>query len=99
MTGYRSRRFTLPDLEPPEPGTRDDDPVLVHTASSSMEAYALRARLESEDISVFVKGESEGPYRMAYTPIYLYVPRRLEVQARLVLAGVLAGELSLPDEG
>ncbi len=72
--------------------------MAIHVASSSVEAYGLRARLEAEDIPVFVKGESEGPYRMAYTPIYLYVPRRLEVQARLVLAGVLAGELSLPEE-
>ena len=72
--------------------------ALVHVASSSMEAYGLRARLEAEDIPVFVKGESEGPYRMAYTPIYLYVPQAMEVQAQLVLADALGGGLSLPEE-
>lgn len=72
--------------------------VLVHVANTSVEAYGLRARLEAEDIPVFVKGESEGPYRMAYTPIYLFVEGRFEVQARLVLADALGGELSLPEE-
>ena len=72
--------------------------MLVHVADSSFQAYALRARLEAEEIPVFVKGESEGPYRMAYTLVRLYVPAGVEVQARLVLARALAGDLSLPAE-
>lgn len=81
-----------PPVEP------DKSLVLVHVANSSFEAYALRARLEAEDIPVFVKGESEGPYRMAYTLVRLYVPADLEIQARVILAGAVAGDLSLPAE-
>ena len=85
----------------PDPAVASDTGdrlVVVHVASTSMEAYGLRAVLEAEDIPVFVKGESEGPYRMAYTTIYLYAPEAFEVQARLILAEALDGALSLPDE-
>jgi hypothetical protein len=71
---------------------------MVHVASSSMEAHALRGRLESEDIPVFVKGEHDGPYRMAYGPVLMYVPADLEVQARLVLAQALSGGLSVSED-
>jgi len=63
-----------------------------------MEAHALRGRLEAEDIPVFVKGEHEGPYRMAYGPVLMFVPEDLEVQARLVLAQALSGGLRVSDD-
>jgi hypothetical protein len=83
----------------PKPDEADAGLVLVHVANTSFEAYALRARLEAEDIPVFVKGESEGPYRMAYTAVRLYVPERVEVQARMLIAEAQSGEWTLPDEG
>ncbi len=81
---------------PPHAGERDRRPVLVHVAQSSFEAYGLRARLEAEEIPVFLKGESEGPYRMAYTQVFLYVPEDVEVHARLIIGQALSGGLSLP---
>jgi hypothetical protein len=71
--------------------------VLVHVAASGMEGYVLRGRLESEGIPVFLKGESEGPYRMAYGAVYLWVPEEVEVQARLILGEALSGDLLVPE--
>ncbi len=70
--------------------------VLVHTASTPADGYLIRSRLESEDIPVFIKGETEGPYR--FGPVYVLVPEEYEVQARLVLAEVLQGDLELPGD-
>jgi hypothetical protein len=63
--------------------SEDEDFVRVLTTSSIPEGYLAKARLESEGISVMLKGEAEGPYRMG--PVHLFVPAGLEVQARLVL--------------
>src|SRR5207249_11324335 len=52
--------------------------VLVFASSSIPEGLLAKGLLESEVISVFVKGESEGPYRMG--PVYLFVPEEFEVQ-------------------
>ncbi|HEX6262008.1 MAG TPA: hypothetical protein VF097_04075 [Actinomycetota bacterium] len=69
--------------------------VLIHTAANPTAGLLVKSRLESEDIPVFAKGELEGPYRVG--PVYLWVPRDLEVQARLVLAEILGGGLELPE--
>ena len=60
--------------------------VLVFVAVRIPEGMLAKGLLESEGITVFVKGESEGPYRMG--PVYLWVPEELEVQARHLLASV-----------
>jgi hypothetical protein len=67
--------------------------IQVHTAPSATEGHLARARLESEGIPVFTKGEGDGPYRMG--PLHLWVDEALEVQARMVLDVVLGGELAL----
>jgi hypothetical protein len=66
--------------------------VLVFASSSIPEGLLAKGLLESEGISVFVKGESEGPYRMG--PVYLFVPEEFEVQARLALAEAESGARS-----
>lgn len=66
--------------------------VLVFVTARIPEGLLAKGLLESEGIRVFLKGESEGPYRMG--PVYLWVPEEEEVQARLVLASVGA-----PEEG
>ncbi|HZD78742.1 MAG TPA: hypothetical protein VE646_01715 [Actinomycetota bacterium] len=73
-----------------------DDLVLIHTAPSTMAGLLVKGRLESEDIPVFAKGEIEGPYR--FGPIYLWVPRDVEVQARLIVAEMEAGGMALDAE-
>jgi hypothetical protein len=60
--------------------------VLVFVSVRIPEGLLAKGLLESEGIRVFVKGESEGPYRMG--PVYLWVPEEEEVQARLVLDSV-----------
>ena len=70
-----------------------DEFVLVWSTSSVPEAEVAKARLEDEGIAVLMKGGSEGPYRMG--PAHLFVPARLEVQARLILEG---SETSISDE-
>ncbi len=62
--------------------------VRIFVTASIPEGHLARGLLESEGIPVFVKGESEGPYRMG--PMYLYVPEDFEINARLVLAEVKA---------
>lgn len=62
--------------------------VLVFTATSIPEGLLARSLLESDGIPVFVKGESEGPYRLG--PVYLWVPEEFEVQAGVLLADAVA---------
>jgi hypothetical protein len=62
--------------------------VLVFTGTSIPEGLLARSILESDGIPVFVKGESEGPYRLG--PVYLWVPEEFEVQAGVLLADAVA---------
>ena len=72
--------------------------VLLLTATSIPEGLLARSLLESEGIPVFVKGESEGPYRLG--PVYLWVPEELEVQAGMILAEARSASADRPaDEG
>lgn len=75
-----------------------DDFVYAWTTGSLPEAYLLKGRLEADGIPVLLKGEGEGPYRMA--PAELWVPASLEVQARMILeaARAEADEASTDDE-
>jgi hypothetical protein len=57
--------------------------VMVFASSRIPEGLLAKGLLESHGITVFVKGESEGPYRMG--PVYLWVPEELELDARQVL--------------
>lgn len=67
-----------------------EDFVRVLTTTSVPEGHLAKALLESEGISVMLKGEGEGPYRMG--PVHLFVPAGLEVQAQLVLDAVNAAQ-------
>jgi hypothetical protein len=60
-----------------------EDFVLAYSTASMAEGYIAKGRLEAEGIPVLVKGEAEGPYPTG--PMYLWVPRSLEIQARLIL--------------
>jgi hypothetical protein len=58
--------------------------VMVFASSGIPEGMLVKGMLEADDIPVFVKGESLGPYRVG--PVYLWVPEEFEVQARLAIA-------------
>lgn len=66
-----------------------DDFVQVYATGNITDGYLVKGRLEAEGITVLVKGESEGPYRVG--PVYLWVPASLEVQARLILESIESG--------
>jgi len=70
--------------------------VLVFASSQIPEGMLVKGLLESEGIRVFVKGESQGPYRVG--PVYLWVPEEFEIQARLLVEDAQAGRLSTEDE-
>jgi Putative prokaryotic signal transducing protein len=77
--------------------------VLIRAVSNATEGHLLQGRLEAEGIPVLAKGEGDGPYRMG--PLYLWVNEEHEVQARLIVAEVEGGTLTidesdeLPEEG
>ena len=51
--------------------------------------------MEAEGIPVLVKGEGDGPYR--FGPLYLWVHEENEIQARLILAEVDGGSLTIDE--
>ena len=75
--------------------------VLVFSTSSIPEGHLVKGLLESEGITVAMKGESEGPYRIG--PVFLWVPEALEAQARLLIEDARSADGSdadsNPDEG
>ncbi len=62
---------------------------LVLTATSLPAGRVAKGLLESQGIPVFVKGESEGPYRVG--PMYLLVPEEYEAEARALLLEAESG--------
>jgi hypothetical protein len=70
--------------------------VLVLTTGTVTEGLLARGILEAEGVPVLTKGEGEGPYRMG--PVQLWVPEEFEVQARLVIEGIPAGDETSPAE-
>jgi hypothetical protein len=70
--------------------------VLVHIAPNATDGHLLQGRLEAEGIPVLSKGEGDGPYRIG--PLYLWVREEHEVQARLVIAEVKGGGLTLSED-
>jgi hypothetical protein len=63
--------------------------ILVLSSASSTEGLLAKGFLESEGISVLVKGESEGPYRLGQ--IYLWVAEEDEGRARALLESARSG--------
>ncbi len=63
--------------------------VPAFAARTIPEGLLVRSLLESQGVPVFVKGESEGPYRLG--PVYLWVPEEFEVQAGIIIAEARAG--------
>ena len=64
--------------------------VRIYSTGSIMDGYIVKGRLEAEGISVHLKGEAEGPYRMG--PVYLFVSKADELRARGLLESVAIAE-------
>lgn len=71
--------------------------VLVFSTASIPEGLLVKGLLESEDIPVTVKGESEGPYRMG--PVFLWVPSDHEARARRVIEDARSGNQFVGENG
>ena len=65
------------------------DLVRVWATGDPFEGELMRGRLEAEGISVLMKGDGEGPYRVG--PVYLFVPAEQQEDARAVLEAIASG--------
>ena len=65
------------------------DLVRVWATGDPFEGEMMRGRLEAEGISVLMKGDGEGPYRVG--PVYLFVQSEQEADARAVLEAIASG--------
>jgi putative signal transducing protein len=70
--------------------------VRVYATADQVSGQLLRGRLESEGITVLLKGDGEGPYRAG--PVYLFVDEQDEARAKAVIDAVASGAYAL-DEG
>jgi hypothetical protein len=70
-----------------------DGLVQIYASADTTDGLLMQGRLETEDIPVMLKGESEGPYRMG--PTYLWVPAEHEARAREIVEAVRAGAYAL----
>jgi hypothetical protein len=69
--------------------------VSVFLTQSWVEAELAKGRLEAEGISVYLKGEHEGPYPTG--PSELFVPSSSEAEARRIIEQIGSGSYALPD--
>ena len=74
-----------------------EDLVSVFWTQSWVEGEITKGRLEAEGIPVDLRGGGEGPYPTG--PAELFVPSRLEAQARRILEQVESGSYEVPDGG
>lgn len=70
--------------------------VQVYASGDATDGALMQGRLESEGISVLLKGESEGPYPTG--PSYLWVAAKDEALARQVIEAVRSGAYALDDD-
>jgi hypothetical protein len=78
-------------------GCMDERPLVrIYASGNPTDGHLMRGRLEAEGISVMLKGESEGPYRLG--PVYLWVPAEQEAAARSIVDAVRSGAFALEDE-
>ena len=74
----------------------DDTTVRIYASADRTDGLLMQGRLESEGIQVLLKGESEGPYRMG--PTYLWVSSADEVLARQIVDAVRSGAYELAED-
>jgi putative signal transducing protein len=72
-----------------------EDFVSVFLTQSWVEAELAKGRLEAEGISVYLRGEHEGPYPTG--PSELFVPRSSEARARRIIELIGSGSYELLD--
>jgi hypothetical protein len=73
-----------------------DELVRVYASGDAFAAQLMRGRLEAEDISVLMKGEAGGPYRMG--PCYLWVAQEDATRAKVIVEAVESGAFAIGDD-
>jgi hypothetical protein len=71
----------------------EQGPIRVYASGDAVKGELMRGRLEAEGITVMVKGEAEGPYRMGN--IQLWVAPEDEARAEAVIEAVESGAYAL----
>jgi hypothetical protein len=72
------------------------DVVKIYATPDAIDGQLMRGRLEAEGISVMMKGEGEGPYRVG--PAYLWVSAEDEVRGRAVVDAVSSGAFAIAED-
>jgi Putative prokaryotic signal transducing protein len=77
-------------------GSMSDHVVRIYASTDTFGAELMKGRLQSEGISVMMKGENEGPYRMG--PASLWVISDDEIRARAIVDAVGSGAFEVQDD-
>ena len=70
--------------------------VRIYASGNAFDGKLTMGRLQAEGIAVMLKGEGEGPYHAG--PVYLWVAREDEEQAREIIDAIAAGEYAMTDD-
>jgi hypothetical protein len=70
--------------------------VRVFATGNAFDGLLTKGHLETEGITVLMKGESEGPYRAG--PVYLWVTSADEARARDVIRAIESGAYATSDD-
>jgi hypothetical protein len=73
-----------------------DPLVRVYSSGNAFDGLLTKGHLESEGITVLMKGESEGPYRAG--PVYLWVTPEHEDRAREIIRAIESGAYATSDD-
>lgn len=68
----------------------------VYASADAFDGRLMKGRLEAEGITVILKGEGEGPYRMG--PVYLWVAADDETRATAIVDAVRSGAFMVDDD-
>jgi hypothetical protein len=71
-------------------------PVRVYATGDPFTGRLTKGHLEAEGISVLMKGEGDGPYRLG--PVYLWVAPEDEARAREIIAAIESGAYAVSDD-
>ena len=72
-----------------------DSPVRVYASGNAFDGLLTKGHLESEGITVLMKGEGGGPYRAG--PVYLWVMPEHEDHALEVIRAIESGAYATSD--
>jgi putative signal transducing protein len=73
-----------------------EGPVRVYATGDPFTGQLTKGHLEAEGITVLMKGEGDGPYRLG--PVYLWVSPENEERAREIIGAIESGAYAVTDD-